>query len=177
MKTLIVYDSVFGNTAKIAMAICQGCSFKTEVTSCVVNDYTPYKLKGIDLLIVGSPTRGFRPTPAIADFLKNLPNSEMKNMAVAAFDTRLSLQHCNSGFIKFIVRKGGYAADNISGKLLKKGAENIASPEGFLVTGEEGPLLESEIYRAQNWANAISEKAGERLSEFQTSNTDHHEAN
>jgi len=33
----------------------------------------PEELTGLELLIVGSPTRGFRPTPAIAEFLKSIP--------------------------------------------------------------------------------------------------------
>ncbi|MBN1926288.1 MAG: hypothetical protein JW798_10660 [Prolixibacteraceae bacterium] len=177
MKTLIVYDSVFGNTAKIAMAICQGCTMYSEVSALGINEFTFSKLSDVKLLIVGSPTRGFRPTPAIGNFLKHLPEQKLNGVLVAAFDTRLSLKHCNSGFIRFIVKNGGYAANNISSKLVAKGGENFMPPEGFLVTGEEGPLLESEIKRAQKWAETISEKAGERLSEYQTSNTDHYETN
>jgi flavodoxin len=70
MKTLIVYDSVFGNTQKIAQAIAGAldCLDVLQVVNANLN-----QLSGLDLLIVGSPTRGFRPTPAITAFLKSIP--------------------------------------------------------------------------------------------------------
>ena len=64
MKTLIIYDSFFGNTEKIARAIFQTFSPLNSIKICLVNDYRPEYLNDIDLLIIGSPTRGFRPTPA-----------------------------------------------------------------------------------------------------------------
>jgi flavodoxin I len=157
MKTLIIYDSVFGNTAKIAHAIFQGCNIHENVNTVRVQEFTSEKLQNIDLLIVGSPTRGFRPTPAIVDFLKKMPEKSLEGVRIASFDTRLSLDHCKSGFVRFIVRKGGYAANVILAQLLEKGGKPTLPPEGFWVTGEEGPLLESEMERAAKWASVISD--------------------
>jgi flavodoxin len=158
MKTLIVYDSVFGNTSKIAHAILQGFNPYEDAHAVFVGDISIRKLAVPDLLIVGSPTRGFRPTPAIKEFIKKLPASFLIETYFAAFDTRLSLEHCNSGFIRFIVRKGGYAADAIHDQLSREGLKCALPPQGFLVTGEEGPLLKGEIERAVSWARSLTTK-------------------
>ena len=65
MKVLIVYDSVYGNTEKIAKAIGDAITVKAKVLR--VGEVNSSELKTFDLLIVGSPTHGGRPTPAIKD--------------------------------------------------------------------------------------------------------------
>lgn len=144
MKALIVYDSVYGNTEKIAKAI--GGAITGEVKVLRVNEANPSKLKTIDLLIVSSPTQGGRPTPAIQDFLDNVSEPAIKGINVAAFDTRFSTR---------LVRIFGYAAGRIADSLKRSGGTLIASPEGFFVKGKEGPLKEGEIERAASWAKAI----------------------
>ncbi|GAH67112.1 unnamed protein product, partial [marine sediment metagenome] len=57
MKTLIVYDSIFGNTEKIALAIGNSLSSKGNVETYRVSAIKLEQLIGLDLLIVGSPTR------------------------------------------------------------------------------------------------------------------------
>jgi hypothetical protein len=57
--------------------------------------------------------------------------------------------------LRFIVNTGGYAASTIAKALKKKGANLIAAPEGFLVTGEQGPLKDGELDRAAEWAKQI----------------------
>lgn len=144
MKALIVYDSVYGNTEKIAKAI--GGAITGEVKVLRVNEANPSKLKTIDLLIVGSPTQGGRPTPAIQDFLDKVSEPAIKGINVAAFDTRLSTKW---------VGIFGYAAGRIADSLKRNGGILIASPEGFFVKGKEGPLKEGELGRAASWAKAI----------------------
>ena len=69
MKIMIVYDSVFGNTEKIAKSL-ENSLGAEEVKVIRVNDVKSDQLTGVQLLVVGSPTRGFRPTKPITDFLK-----------------------------------------------------------------------------------------------------------
>lgn len=58
MKVLIVYDSVFGNTKKIALAIGNSLSSKENVETLRVSDVNPEQLIGLELIIVGSPYPG-----------------------------------------------------------------------------------------------------------------------
>jgi flavodoxin len=155
MKTLIVYDSVFGNTAQVAQAIGAALGPQGNVETLPVSQVTVEQLRGLDLLIVGSPTRGFRPTEAISKLLKTLPKNQLDDVQVAAFDTRIWLTTIDSSVFRLIVDKGGYAASTLANALKKKGGQLLAPPEGFLVTGEQGPLKEGELERAAEWARQI----------------------
>ena len=62
MHVLIVYDSVFGNTERVARAIAEGLGGQMGVRSERVGNVRDVMLDGLDLLIAGSPTRAFRPT-------------------------------------------------------------------------------------------------------------------
>jgi len=146
MKALIVYDSMYGNTEQIAKSI--GGAITGDVMVLRAGEVNPSELESIDLLIVGSPTQGGRPTPAIQDFLTKVSEPAIKGINVAAFDTRFSTRW---------VGIFGYAAGRIAGSLKKNGAILIASPEAFFVKGKEGPLKEGELERAASWAKEILE--------------------
>jgi flavodoxin len=59
MKTLVIYDSVYGNTEKIAQAIAEELLAQGEVTIRRVGEVSLEQLSRIDLLVVGSPTQPF----------------------------------------------------------------------------------------------------------------------
>jgi len=146
MKVFIVYDSVYGNTEKIAKAIAEAITPSNEVKILRAGEANPSELASVSLLIVGSPTHAGRPVTAVQSFLSKIPELSLKGVSVAAFDTRIS---------KKIVGVFGYAAGRIAGNLKKKGGTLMASPEGFFVTGGEGPLKEGELERAAGWAKGI----------------------
>lgn len=88
------------------------------------------------MLIVGSPTRSFRPTPAISQFLKALPKNHLAGIQVATFDTRSWLATIDSAAFRFVADKGGSAANTMAKALIKKAGNLRVPPEGFPVTGE-----------------------------------------
>jgi flavodoxin len=151
MTTLVIYDSVFGNTEKIAQAIRTALGARAVSVGQVTAD----QLRSLDLLVVGSPTRGFRPTEGIAKFLNGLPKNHLAGVRVAAFDTRILLETIDSKALRFLVDKGGYAASTIAKTLEKKGGKLAALPEGFFVTGEQGPLKDGELERAAKWGGNL----------------------
>ena len=146
MKVLIVYDSVYGNTEKIAKAI--GGAITGDVKVLRLSEVNPAELAAVDLLVVGSPTQGGRTTPAIKEFLSKIPANALKNISVASFDTRLSTR---------LVGIFGYAAGKIAESLKTKGGTLILPPEPFFVKGREGPLKEGELERAASWAKRLLE--------------------
>jgi flavodoxin I len=145
MRVLVVYDSVHGNTEKIAQAI--GNAITGEVEVLRAGEVNPAEWKALDLLIIGAPTHGGRPTDAIQDLLNKIPAAALQGTNVATFDTRLTTKW---------VRIFGYAAPRIAGKLKEKGGTLIGAPEGFFVKGTEGPLTEGELERAAGWARQIT---------------------
>ena len=152
MKALVVYDSVFGNTEKIALAIGNALGAGESVKTLRVSDVKPEDLHGLSLLIVGSPTRAFKPTKPITDFLNQIPASGLKGIHVAAYDTRISVADVSSRFLNVMVRLFGYAAQPIAARLEKKGGVRVIPPEGFFVKDTEGPLKDGELKRAADWA-------------------------
>jgi flavodoxin I len=154
IKTLILFDSYFGNTEQIARSVAN--AFDPAATSTKrIKEATPNDLEGIDLLIIGSPTRGFRPTEAVTAFFKEKLPPEMSGVKVAVFDTRIALETIKSKFFRFVVNKGGYAANTMAKNLIKLNAVLKVPAEGFFVTGEEGPLKEGEKERAIQWGKLI----------------------
>jgi flavodoxin len=159
MKALVIFDSVFGNTGKIAQAIGNALDSHGDVEIVRVNDVKQEQLIGLTLLIVGSPTQRFRPTGATTSFLKSIPKNGLKGVKIAAFDTRFTVSKIEKiRILAFFVRIFGYAAKPIADRLEKKGGEMVIPPEGFYVVDTEGPLLESELERAANWVKQIIAK-------------------
>lgn len=156
MKTIVIYDSLFGNTKAIAEAVGKALGPDAVVEN--VRDVIPASLQGTDLLIVGSPTHGGRPSEATKNFLKSILSGSLKETRVAAFDTRGSIED-QGAFVKRLVNFLGYAAKHILKTLQEKGGAAIAEPEGFIVQGKEGPLKEGELERAAAWAQELSRKA------------------
>jgi flavodoxin len=160
MKAMVVYDSGYGNTEKIAQAIGQALGPPEDVEIVRVGDVQPEQVTGVPLLIVGSPTQKFRPTGATTSFLKAIPQNGLQGVKVAAFDTRFPESEIERvRILAFFVRIFGYAAKPIADRLEKKGGELVVPPEGFFVEGTEGPLQEGELERAAGWAKQIMEVA------------------
>jgi len=155
MKALVIYDSVFGNTEKIAQAIANALRRKVGVELLQAGNLTPAQLLGSDLLIVGSPTRGFRPTEAVAALLKGISAKALSGIKVAAFDTRLEADQVKSAATRFVIETGGYAAKRIADSLKKAGGTLVVPPEGFFVEDTEGPLKPGELERAAGWAATL----------------------
>ncbi|WP_297106699.1 flavodoxin domain-containing protein [uncultured Devosia sp.] len=151
MSILIVYDSIFGNTAQIARAMADALTSSHEVKLASVQEARDIDLSGVDLLIVGSPTRGFRPTPEIQEFASR---PDLSGRA-AAFDTRIDLDTIHPAPLRWVVSAGGYAAERLSGELRDQGCTLVGEPAGFVVLGQEGPLKDGEAERAAAWARDL----------------------
>ena|SRR5215204_4922092 len=141
MRALVIYDSLYGNTAHIAQAI--GGALSAEVHPITEVNTIPAKL---DLLVIGGPTQGHGIDQPLKDFLSELPGESFEGVAVAAFDTRLHWPEFLSGS----------AAKEIAKRLKENGAHLVAAPESFFVDGKEGPLSAGELDRATQWAGQLA---------------------
>lgn len=74
MKSLVIYDSNFGNTKTIAEVIADVLGGKVQS----VNNFNVNDLSGIDLLVVGSPINAWRATQKTQYFLSNLKSLNLK---------------------------------------------------------------------------------------------------
>lgn len=155
MKGMVIYDSVFGNTEKIAQEVANVLGSSAEVALKRVSEANVEDVPGLDWLVMGSPTRGFRPTEGISKFLSELPEGALAGVKVSAFDTRIPLETIKSSIFRFIVKKGGYADKLIGKGMQMKGGILIEPTEGFFVKESKGPLVEGELERAAAWAARI----------------------
>jgi flavodoxin I len=154
LKALIVYDSVYGNTEKIARAIAEALASAMEVEVVKPGEVDAAKLGVADLLVLGSPTQGGRPTRAIQDFIVKIPADGLKNIDVVTFDTAMPGK---SFGMRTLVKIMGYAAPRIAISLKTKGGRLTVAPASFWVDDKDGPLSEGEPERAKAWAKELSE--------------------
>jgi len=159
MKALVVYDSLYGNTEKIAEAIAEGINSTGDAIFRRANEVSLKDLESIDLLIVGAPTQAGRASQPLQAFLNRIPQNEISNINVAAFDTRFQAQGRSWAMRKFLGALG-YAAGRIAKTLQSKGGQLVAPPEGFIVDDKEGPLKDGELERAAAWGKGIAESIG-----------------
>lgn len=150
MKTVIIYDSFFGNTKKIAYTIAEVIQGYT-VDVCKV---TYADIEEAELIIIGSPTRGGRPTKNIYNLLSKLSVSTLRNKYISAFDTRFASRGYGLGF-NILNDVIGFAAPRIATRLQMCGGKIITPPIGFSVENKSGPLFSGELDRAKKWAKSI----------------------
>ncbi|MCR4404092.1 MAG: flavodoxin family protein [Candidatus Acetothermia bacterium] len=148
MRALVVYDTKFGNTEKVARAI--AAALGPEVRAARAETISPEEIEGLDLLVVGSPTQAWSASRPTKVFLSGLPRGALSGVRAAAFDTG------------FTSRFSGSAAKKIERALRQRGCTIVAPATRFFVKGTEGPLLEGELDRAAAWANQILEGAERR---------------
>lgn len=158
MKILMVYDTMFGNTERIAQAMVDATTDQHQAELVRVQDVTTAQLQSCDILVIGSPTHGFRPTPDIASRIKRL-SSEVPEakFRYAVFDTRSDIDEIDSKILSSMVRLFGYAAASMDKTLAKRGFKRAEAPAGFIVHGKEGPVKDGEIDRATAWMRSVME--------------------
>jgi flavodoxin len=148
MQTVVIYDTKFGNTARIAQAIARGVGTLGSVRVMDTVEAAQSGAERPDLLLVGGPTQKRAMSPGLRDFVEALPPS-LQGIPTASFDTRYR------GSTLFM----GSAANDAT-KLLRKAAGRlVAPPESFFIR-RGGPLelqtLEpGEIERAESWGRAV----------------------
>jgi len=145
MKTLVVYDSRFGNTKKLADAIGAQLQFQGSALVISVESATPQEIGSADLLVIGGPTQAHGMSSAMRTFMSTFSRASSGGAVAATFDTRLSGPMILTGS----------AARSIAGKLRKAGVRLVGEPASFLVKGSEPALVPGELERAEAWAAGL----------------------
>lgn len=143
MNVLIVYDTRFGNTERIARSIARGFGPSTNVRvepASVIEGIDP----NLDLMIVGGPTHAHGASNPIRAFLEGLP--DLSGTRVSAFDTRYDKPRWLTG-----------AASGVIGDRLRRRGGTVVHPgESFFITSNEGPLAPGEEERAMAWGATLA---------------------
>lgn len=179
MRALVVYESVMGNTHRIAEAIAGG--LRTRMDADVSGPHDAHHLDGVDLLVVGGPTHmhgmahsrtkrqgaeheqvpGDAGEPAhqideeaygesLRHWFHHLPQGAAGPSA--AFDTRFDGAPSLTG----------RASKGIGRRLHHHGLTLVAEPESFLVD-QDNELIDGELDRAHAWGQELARAVGDAV--------------
>jgi hypothetical protein len=160
MKALVVYESMWGNTRKVAEAIADGLG---GARAADVHEVENFDVAGLDLLVVGGPTHAFsmsRPSTredahrqgasvgaedeGLREWLQALP--QHLEVPVATFDTRVTK----------VRNLPGSAAKAAEKELRRHHHGRALDRRSFYVHDSGGPLDEGELDRAREWGAQLA---------------------
>lgn len=167
MNVIVVYESVWGNTAAVARAIAEGIG--ADARALATDEVRADEVAAADLVVAGAPVFGFNlPTdtirtaiardeadapippdlshPSLRSWLDGLPAGKGRS---AAFETRI-----------WWSPRG--ATGTIEKRLAGLGYAPIAKAEKFVVRDKYGPLREGELDRARAWGRELRTAIEER---------------
>ena len=162
MRVLVVFDTTYGNTARIARAIGETLAADAAVSV----DVRPVALVGrpdpadLDLLVVGGPTQRHGLSQTLAIWLDELGRGTLTGVPAATFDTRYRMPKLLTGF----------AAEAAAHRLRRAGCRLVVPPESFFMERDRPPDGEKrrhategpepgELERAAMWARTLTEAA------------------
>ena len=169
MRAVVVYESMYGNTHRVAEAVGDGLRKVAETDVVSVHDAPPSLLAEADLVVVGGPTHThgmshdstrnaaieaitkpdnvltLDPDAAGDGIREWIASLGTVHGRAAAFDTRVNLSALLSG----------RASKGIAKQLGHHGFDLIAEPESFLVT-KDTHLEPAEVERARAWGERLA---------------------
>ena len=155
MKGIVVYDTTYGNTKKIAETIAETMKEPgIEVDLFYVKDVKKLSGKNYDFLVLGSPTKFGTMSFAIKFFLNKVKDEEWMSKSFAAFDTE-NPENVEQARIQ---QKEWSAAEKIAEKLREKKMNQLLPVLKTLVLGQKGPLVDGEVKRTKEYARQLAAK-------------------
>ncbi|MFX1368251.1 MAG: flavodoxin family protein [Promethearchaeota archaeon] len=154
-RALVLYDSHFGNTKAVALALVRGIEATGTETECLnIDEASLQQIPGFDFIAIGGPTHIIRTSKEMKDFLMQLRSIELRGIMGFAFDTRIES--------RMNQRKWGVfensAARRIQGAMKRMKMKIIRNRQSALVQGREGPLapgVENEFEKVGREIGAI----------------------
>jgi len=134
-KAIVIYDTRFGNTEKIAKSLSKGLNAQGIEVNCIkVDEVDVDELPGYDFLAIGGPTHMASMSEPMKEFLEKLKTVDISGKKGFCFDTRNQ-----SRFNRFDINS---AAKRIEKKMKKLKVKMIKPRGSAIVEGREGPLEE-----------------------------------
>ena len=150
MKGIVVYDTSYGNTKKIAETIAETLKESgIDVDIFHVKTVKKFSAKDYSFLVLGSPTRFGTMSLTIRSFLGKVKEEEWMNKPFTAFDTENP---------ENMERKEYSAGEKIAAKLIDKKMNQLLPVLKAAVFGQKGPLKEGEIERTKDYARDLATK-------------------
>jgi hypothetical protein len=162
MKAVVVYESLWGNTAAVAGAVAEGIGSGTRVLSTA--EAAPAALAGADLIVAGAPVLGFRmPQDAMLQSIRlnaarYQRQPDLSQPAMGAWLSRLPAgRGFSAAFETRIWWSPGGSIGGIESGLRHAGYPPLLKGRRFIVTGAEGPLKAGELENAKAWGAELAQ--------------------
>jgi hypothetical protein len=159
MKAIVVYESVWGNTAATARAIAEGIGDGTEAFA---TDAVPAeRLAEADLIVAGSPVFAFSlPSEGMRERILQSetegPPPDLSHPSLRTWLDGLAVGRGNAAaFETRIWWSPRGATGTIEKKLAEVGYHRLLKSEKFIVQDKYGPLRDGELGRARAWGRAL----------------------
>jgi len=155
MKGIVIYDTSYGNTRKIAETIAETLKESgIEVDTFYVKKVKKLSAKDYSFLVLGSPTRYGTMSFTVKRFINRVKSKEWASKPFAAFDTE-NPENIEQSRIQ---NKEWSAAEKIAVKLRDKQMNQLLPVLKAVVLGWKGPLQDGEIERAKGYARELATK-------------------
>lgn len=169
MKALVVYESMFGNTGRIARSVGDGLAtvMETEVRDVRRGEPLP---DNADLIVLGAPTHAFslsRPSTRADAMRQGAPSQDptvglrewiaeqtLAGRTIAVFDSRAAKAR----------HLPGSAARSAVRLLRRRGVSQPLGVASFYVGDVAGPLLPGELDRAAAWGRLLAGRMQDAVS-------------
>jgi menaquinone-dependent protoporphyrinogen IX oxidase len=158
VKGIVVYDTSYGNTRKVAETIAETLKESgVEVDLFSIKGVKTLNAKDYGFLGLGSPTKFGTMSFAMKSFLGKVKTEEWMNKPFIAFDTE-NPENVEKAQAE---KKEWSAAEKIADKLKEKNMKQLMPVLKALVLGWKGPLAEGEIERTKGYAKEFATKLKE----------------
>lgn len=147
-KAIIVYESLYGNTKKIAETICEGIN-KVEGVECITRktgELHTDDLCDYDAILLGCPNHDQEPARNLVKFIERASIVHLKAKVGAAFDT-----YTGGNKDVAVVKLEAEIKEKLPGIEL---SERLSAK----VTGRKGPLADDEVSRALDFGTQFAKK-------------------
>ena len=165
MKAIVVYESLWGNTAAVARAIAEGIG--PGARAMTTAQATEAAVAEADLLVAGAPVIQFGlPTDAARTMLGANPGKaprppDLSSPSMRAWLAALPAGHARSAaFETRIWWSPRGATGTIERGLARAGYPPLAKAQKFIVKGAYGPLRDGELERARRWGAELARAIG-----------------
>ncbi|MFX1364784.1 MAG: flavodoxin family protein [Promethearchaeota archaeon] len=151
-RALIVYDSIYGNTKKVAMSLSRGLEAGGIHVDCYfIQDLDLASIDNYSIIGIGSPTHFRGSSKRIKIFLKKLPYYKIEKMQAFVFETKADF------------KLAGSSAKRIIKYLKMRRIEIIYPPITGIVLDKEGPLKEHTSDFMEQIGLKISDKLNNNI--------------
>ena len=164
VRAVVVYESLWGNTAAVARAVAEGLGPQARALSTA--EATTTALAGVDLIVAGAPVFGFKLSSDTmrASISSNPPGGVRPDLSHPSLRAWLDALPPGSGrsaaFDTQVRGPFGKGAPAIAEALEGAGYRSLAKPQGFIVKGKTGPLRDGELERARTWGTELAAAMG-----------------